>query len=132
MNITPLNSNYTNNNHAPKQAFGARLGNMEDFIKSLLELGDHGDGFFKQIDNSSEIIEKIKYGKLDPTIHVEIDQRTESLKPFNFIVFSDLSENLSGDTLFQYKPRQAVEKNVKRFIDTIKRATKNIKDYGNE
>jgi len=132
MHITPLNSNYTNNNNAPKQAFGAKLGNMEDFIGSLLKLGDHGDGFFKQVDENSKIIEKIKYGKLEPKIHVEIDQTTESLKPFNFIVFSDLSENLSGDALFQYKPRQSVEKNMKRFITTIKQATKNIKDYGNE
>jgi hypothetical protein len=128
MNITPVNNFNLKNNRSQKQAFGANLGNMEDLIVSINGLNHLSDDFFRELDKNANKTRQIRYGKLQPTIHVELNQRNEAIKPFNFIVFSDLSENLSGDALFQYKPKQTVEQNLKRFIAAMKRATRNIKD----
>lgn len=129
MNITQINYNYTNNKNNSPPAFGAKLGDFEPIISSLIKLEDSGDEFFKYIDKHSKKIEKIKYNKLNPQIHVEVDERNEDLNPFHFIVFSDLAENISGDTIFKYSTRQTGEQNGRRFINAIRKATKNMQQF---
>ena len=129
MNITPINYNYTNKNNLQKQSFCARLGNFEPIIDSLNKLEDSGDEFFKYIDKHSKKIERIKYNKLNPEINVEIDERNEDLNPFHFIVFSDLAENISGDTIFKYSARQTGKQNGRKFINAIKKATINMEQF---
>lgn len=128
MNITPINYNYTNNKQS-HPAFGAKLESFEPMIKALKELNDEGDEFFKYIDKQGKQIRRIKYKDLEPEINVETNERNEEINPLNFIVFSDLSENIFGDTIFKYIKTQSGAENGKRFIGAIKKATKNMEQF---
>ncbi len=128
MNITSINQNYTNNKQS-QPSFSARLNDFEPLIKSLNSLNDQGDDFFKYLDENSRKIKNIKLKNLSPDVNVEINERNEEVNPLNFIVFSDLSENIFGDTIFKYNKYQSGAQNGRKFINAIRKATKSMKQF---